>query len=74
MTAYVATDSELSGWLKIHIVGDTNAALHSLGSIANPEGVLLHIYECYLYRTTASTGAATLDVGIGVTGADSSDL
>lgn len=74
MTAVIATDDALSGWLKVHITGDANAALHSLGSILNPEGVLLHIYEAYLYRTTVSTGAATIDIGVGVTGANSQDL
>jgi hypothetical protein len=75
MTAVIATDDAQTGWLKIHITGDTTAVAHAYGSILNPEGVLLHIYEAFLYRSAASAAAATLDLGINATiDTDDTDL
>jgi hypothetical protein len=74
MAAVLSTDNAQSGWLKYHITGDATGAAHTWGSFLNPEGVLLHIYEGYLYRSTAAADAATIDIGIGATGAQSTDL
>jgi hypothetical protein len=45
-----------------------------LGSIPNPEGVPLAIIRAYLYVATPSALGATLDIGVGVLAADSTDL
>jgi hypothetical protein len=74
MTAAISTDDALSGWLKIHLAGDATATAHSYGSVLNPEGVLLQIYEAYFYMSVASAAASTLDIGIGATGADSTNM
>lgn len=67
MTAVLSTDFAQAGWLKIRITGDATAAAHAYGSILNPEGVLLHIYDAFLYMSVASAGASTLDIGINAT-------
>jgi hypothetical protein len=75
MTAYIVQDGAQSGWLKIYIAGvDTAGGACTLGSIANPEGTALHIESAYLKTVVDADAAATLDIGVGVTGADSSDL
>jgi hypothetical protein len=74
MTATLITDGPQAGWLKVHLAGNATAVANSLGSIANPEGVALHICDGYLYIINDADSAATLDIGVGVTGADSSDL
>jgi hypothetical protein len=75
MTATLITEGAQSGWLKIYIAGVTTAGgACTLGSIANPEGVALHICDAYLKTVIDADAAATLDIGIGATGADSSDL
>jgi len=46
-----------------------------MGSVLNPEGEAIVITEMLVYIETPSTGAATLDVGMGTTAtADVSDL
>jgi len=74
MTAVISTENAQAGWLKIRITGNTTAVANTLGSILNPEGVLLHIYDAFLYIVAQAAGAATLDLGVGVLGADSTDL
>jgi len=74
MTAHIVSDGPQSKWMKVHVKGNTTAVANSLGSIANPEGVALHINEAYMKVIAPPAGAADLDVGIGATGADSSDL
>jgi hypothetical protein len=75
MTATLVTDGPQAGWLKVYIAGtDTAGGVESLGSILNPEGVLLQITDGFLYNVVDADAAATLDIGIGVTGADSTDL
>jgi hypothetical protein len=74
MTAHIVSDGPQSKWLKVHVKGNATAVANSLGSIANPEGVRLHIHEGYLKIITAAAGAAHLDVGIGAADADSTDL
>jgi len=75
MTAVIVQDTPQTGFLKIYIAGTLTAGgVESLGSIANPEGVALHIYECFLKTVIDADAAATLDIGIGATGADSTDM
>ena len=74
MTATLIQDGPQSGWLKVYVAGNTTAVANSLGSILNPEGVLLQITDGFLYTVVSSSGAATLDIGIGATGADSTDM
>jgi hypothetical protein len=75
MTAEIVSDGPQSGWLKIYVAGNSTAGgVNSLGSIANPEGVALHITDAYLKTVVDADAAATLDIGIGASGADSSDL
>lgn len=73
MTVAISTDAEKTGWLKIDIVGNATAA-GIVGSVANPEGKLLHIYDGFLYVKTGATAASTYNIGIGALAADSSDL
>lgn len=74
MTATHITDGPQAGWMKIYVAGNSTAAANSLGSILNPEGVLLQITDGYLYTVNDADAAATLDIGIGASGADSTDL
>ena len=73
MTVAVSTDAAQTGYLKIHILGNATAA-GAVGEVLNPEGVLLQITDAFLYISTASTAAATFNIGIGATGADASDI
>ena len=74
MTVTRIADGPQSGWLKVYVAGNTTATANSLGSLLNPEGVLLQITDGFLYTVVSSSGAATLDIGIGTTGADSTDI
>jgi hypothetical protein len=74
MTATVINDGPQSKWFRVHVTGNATAVANSLGSIANPEGVALHINAGYLKVIAPPAGAADLDIGIGATGADSTDL
>lgn len=74
MTATHITDGPQSGWMKVYVAGNSTATPNSLGSILNPEGVLLQITDGFLYVVNDADAAATLDVGIGATGADSTDI
>lgn len=75
MTANIVYDGPQSGWLKVYVAGtSTVGGAESLGSILNPEGVLLQITDGFLYVVNDADAAATLDIGIGATGADSTDL
>jgi hypothetical protein len=65
MTAVISTDAAQTGWLKIDLAGNATAGgVNALGSIVNPEGVVLQILDAYLYTTVNSAAAATLDIGI----------
>jgi len=74
MTVTHITDGPQSGWLKVYVAGNTTAAANSLGSLLNPEGVRLQITDGFLRTVVSSDGAATLDIGIGASGADSTDM
>lgn len=74
MTAKLVIDGPQSGWLTVYIAGNSTAIANSLGSILNPEGVKLQITDGFLHTVASSDGAATLDIGIGAKGADSTDI
>lgn len=74
MTVTHIKDGPQAGWLKVYVAGNTTATPNSLGSLLNPEGVLLQITDGFLYVVNDADSAATLDIGIGATGADSTDL
>lgn len=75
MTAELVLDGPQAGWMKVYIAGtDTVGGAESLGSVLNPEGVLLQITDGFLYVVNDADAAATLDIGIGATGADSTDI
>ena len=61
----VVTDQR--GWMKIAVTGAAAATAGGIGSLLNPEGVLLGITRAFVYFRTGSTGATTFDVGIGAT-------
>lgn len=64
-----------AGMMTVQITGGTATAGGGLASVANPEGVSLMIVESYLWVTTASTGSANLNVGIGAAATtDASDI
>jgi len=52
------------GWFKITLA-NTGAAAADMASVLNPEGVALVITRAVLNITTASTGASTIDAGVG---------
>jgi hypothetical protein len=74
MTAQIISDGPQTGWLTVYVAGNSTAVANSLGSILNPEGVLLQITDGFLYTVNDADAAATLDIGIGASGADSTDL
>ena len=73
MTVAIDQEYAQAGYLKINLVGNAVAA-GAVGQVLNPEGQALHIIEGYLYFEVASTAASTFNIGIGATGADTSDL
>jgi hypothetical protein len=74
MTVALSTDPDQKGWLEIDITGVASTANAGIGEIANPEGCTLGITRAFLYFTTGSTGAANLSIGIGASGASTSDI
>ena len=68
------TVTDQRGWFKFTLTGAASAANAGLGEIANPEGVTLGITRAFIYARTGSTGAANLDMGIGASGAKTTDL
>lgn len=64
MTVAIATLVDQSAWLRIRILGNAVAA-GIVGSVANPEGVEVHIYDGFLHIITASVAASTYNIGIG---------
>lgn len=74
MTVAISTDADQKGKLEIDITGVASAANAGMGEIANPEGVTVMITRAFLYFVTGSTGAANLDVGVGASGAKTSDI
>ena len=75
MTVTHIKDGPQSGWMAVYVAGNTTATPNSLGSVLNPEGVLLQITDGFLYTVNDADAAATLDIGIGTTAtADSTDM
>ncbi len=74
MTAVINSSEGRGGTLVVDITGAASTANAGLGSIANPEGVLLGIKSAWLYFVTGSTGAANLDIGITTAAAKASDI
>lgn len=74
MTAVINSSEGRGGTLVVDITGAASTANAGLGSIANPEGVLLGIKGAWLYFVTGSTGAANLDIGITTAAAKASDI
>jgi len=62
------------GFLRIGLTGVASTANAGLGELVNPEGVRLAIIRSYAYFATGSTGAANLDVGVGISGAKGTDI
>ena len=58
MTATHILDGPQSGWMKVYVAGNSTAMANSLGSILNPEGVLLQITDGFLYTVVSSSGAS----------------
>ena len=73
MTVHIESEGH-GGCLTIHLVGGTSVAAAGLGQIANPEGRTCVIRRCTYYAVTASTGAATLSVGVTTTGLAATDI
>lgn len=75
MTVTHISDGPQTGWLKVYVSGNSTAGgANTLGSLLNPEGTLLQITDGFLYVVNDADAAATLDIGIGATGADSTDI
>ncbi len=55
------------GFLAIDVTGVADTTGGAIGSVANPEGVALHIVRTFWKISTGSTGSANLNVGIGST-------
>jgi len=68
-------NSEGKGFLSVPVTGTTSTTGGAMCSLANPEGATIYILRSYLVVTTASTGAANINVGVGATAAtDASDM
>lgn len=73
MTATLNTIGNGAG-VSYAITGVASTAGGGIASIANPEGVDLHILATYWEIKTPSTGGANIDIGIGTAAADSTDI
>lgn len=62
------------GSFTLDLAGQAVPSNGGLGEVANPEGQDLIITKSCLYVITPSAGAANINVGCGVAGADNSDL
>lgn len=71
----VAIDSEgRGGTLAIDITGVASTDNGGIGSLLNPWGEDVLILRATLYVATPSTGAANIDIGIGASALDSTDI
>lgn len=73
MTVAISTDAAQTGWLKIHILGNSVAA-GLVGQVLNPEGVQVQITDSFIYLSAASAAASTYNIGVAASGVDASDL
>lgn len=70
-----APNTEGKGFLSVPVTGTTSTTGGAMCSLANPEGVTVYILRSYLVVTTASTGAANINVGVGATATtDATDI
>lgn len=70
-----APNTEGKGFLSVPVTGTTSLVGGAMCSLANPEGATVYILRSYLVVTTASTGAANINVGVGATATtDASDM
>lgn len=70
-----AINTTQKGLLSVPVTGTTSTDGGAMCSVANPEGQTVYILRSYLVVTTASTGAANINVGVGATAAtDASDM
>lgn len=68
-------NAEGKGFLSVAVTGTTSTDGGAMCSLANPEGGTVYILRSYLVVTTASTGAANINVGVGATATtDASDM
>jgi hypothetical protein len=68
----VTIETEGKGALCINITGSTSETGGGIGAVANPEGVEVMILKSSLLVLTASTGAATYDIGVAADAATAS--
>ena len=73
MTVELNQEDQQAGFMRIDLQGHATAAA-LLGEVLNPEGQDLHIVGGYFYTQTPAAAAATMNVGIGASESDSSDL
>ena len=70
-----AINTTQKGLLSVPVTGTTSVVGGAMCSVANPEGQTVYILRSYLVVTTASTGAANINVGVGATATtDASDM
>ena len=62
------------GTLCVDITGVASTANGGIGSLLNPWGEDVLILRATLYVATPSTGAANIDIGIGASALDSTDI
>ncbi len=62
------------GTLALHVAGSTSVANGGVGAYANPEGRSLLVLRATWYVIVASTGAANIDIGVGASNADNTDI
>jgi hypothetical protein len=74
MTVSLITNGPQAGWMKVYVVGNATAVANQLGQILNPEGVQLQITDGFMHVINDADSAATLDIGIGASGADETDI
>lgn len=70
----VAVETEGRGVLAIKITGVASTENAGIGEVANPEGVNLVILKTTLYVHVPSTGGANISIGVGASGAASTDI
>lgn len=72
MTATIVNEGR--GLLAIRVDGASSIANAGQGQVANPEGVDLLILRTTLVVHSPSTGAGTISIGVGVSGAAATDI
>jgi hypothetical protein len=70
----VSSTEARGGTLCLNITGVASTAAGGIGSFLNPFGVDVLITRATLYVGTPSTGAANIDIGVGASALDSTDI